>query len=191
MPAPQPRWGWHQLSKQRAQRLVDEAGIRRGDLVLDIGAGTGAITAPLVQRGAKVIAFELHPQRAEALRQRFARDRVTVVQADAADLRLPTRPFHVVANPPFGVSVAILRRLTSPHSRLVRADIIVPRHTAERWVYGNPPGAQRWRKEFSCSIGPVLSRSSFNPPPPNDVAILIIRKIGPHPHRQYPFPEGR
>ena len=178
MPAPLPRWGWHQLSKQRAQRLVDEAGIRRGDLVLDIGAGIGAITTPLVQRGAKVIAFELHPKRALELRQRFAHDHVTVVQADAADLRLPKRPFHVVANPPFGISVAILRRLTSPHSRLVRADIIVPRHTAERWVYGNPPGAGRWRKEFSCFLGPELRRSSFSPPPPNDVAILIIRKVG-------------
>lgn len=178
MPAPPPRWGWHQLSNQQAQRLVDEAGIRRGDLVLDIGAGFGAITAPLVRRGAKVIAFELHPVRAEHLRSRFARDRVTVVQTDAADLRLPTRPFRVVANPPFGVSVAILRRLTSPRSRLVRGDLIVPRHTAERWVYGSPPGAKRWRKEFACSIGPGLSRSSLRPPPPNDVAILVIRRLG-------------
>ncbi len=178
MPAPPPRWGWHQLSKQRALRLVDEAGIRRGDLVLDIGAGAGAITAPLVQRGAKVIAFELHPQRAEELRQRFAHELVTVVRADAADLRLPKRPFHVVANPPFAISVAILRRLTSPYSRLVRADVIVARHTAERWVHGNPPGAGRWRKDFSCSFGPALSRSSFRPPPPNDVAILVIRKVG-------------
>ncbi|MEO9180357.1 MAG: rRNA adenine N-6-methyltransferase family protein [Acidimicrobiales bacterium] len=178
MPAPQPRWGWHQLSKQRALRLVDDAGIRRGDLVLDIGAGTGAITAPLVQRGAKVIAIELHPIRAEELRQRFAHEHVTVVRADAADLRLPKRPFRVVANPPFAVSVAILRRLTSPHSRLLRADIIVPRHTAERWIYGNPPGAGRWRKEFNCSFGALLSRSSLTPPPPHDVAVLVIRKVG-------------
>jgi hypothetical protein len=41
-------------------------------LVIDIGAGGGAITAQLLDQGAQVIAVELHPGRAAALRRRFA-----------------------------------------------------------------------------------------------------------------------
>jgi 23S rRNA (adenine-N6)-dimethyltransferase len=149
-----------------------------GDLVLDVGAGTGALTRPLVQRGARVIAFELHPTRANELRREFGNQYVTVVQADGADVRLPRRPFRVVSNPPFGISVALLRRLTAPGSRLIRADVIVPWHVGERWVNGTPPGANRWRKEFDCSLGRPIPRSAFSPPPPNGVSILVIRRRG-------------
>lgn len=170
------RWGWHRLDSRWAERLVDSAGICSGDLVLDIGAGTGALTRPILERGARVIAFELHPTRAQDLRRKFANDIVTVVRADGADLRLPRRPFRVVANPPFAITVALLRRLTAPGSRLIRADIIVPWHVADRWVWGTPPGAGRWRKEFECSIGRPIPRSAFSPPPPSGVSILVIQR---------------
>jgi 23S rRNA (adenine-N6)-dimethyltransferase len=170
------RWGWHRLDSKWAERLVEEAGISSGDLVLDIGAGSGALTRPLVRRGARVIAFELHPTRAEDLRRVFANDHVIVVQTDGGDLRLPRRPFRVVANPPFAISVALLGRLTAPGSRLIRADLIVPWHVAERWVWGSPPGAGRWRQKFECSIGRPIPRTAFSPPPPSGVSILIIRR---------------
>ncbi len=131
---PEPRWGWHQLADPAARRLVAAAGVRPGDLVLDIGAGTGALTARLVGAGARVIAVELHPRRAAQLRARFSQPPVTVIQVDAADLRLPRRPFRVVANPPFGISMAVVRRLLSPGSRLVSADLVVPRYVARRWT---------------------------------------------------------
>jgi 23S rRNA (adenine-N6)-dimethyltransferase len=78
--------------------------------VLDIGAGDGALTAHLITAGAQVIAFELHPDRCRALRNRFVDRPLTVVNVDAARLRLPKRPFRVVASPPYAVSSAMLRQ---------------------------------------------------------------------------------
>jgi len=84
---------------------------------------------------------ELHDERARLLRERFRGEPVVVVVADASDLRLPRRPFRVVANPPFAITTALLRRLLAPGSRLVRADLVVPRHVAERWTSPAAPAS--------------------------------------------------
>jgi 23S rRNA (adenine-N6)-dimethyltransferase len=172
-------WGWHQLDEGWANRLVSQADIRPGDLVLDVGAGTGAITGPLVQAGARVIAFELHPARATQLRGRFDPGRVKVVVADAADLRLPRQPFRVVANPPFGITSALVRRLVNPHSQLVRADLVLPRWAAARWAAGRGAGGLPSKRGFVVAVTTRVPRSAFWPPPPDDAAIVAIERGPP------------
>ena len=172
-PAP---WGWHQLSDAWARRLVAAADVGPGDLVVDIGAGTGALTAPLVAAGARVLAVELHPARARKLRRRFADDPVRVLQVDAADLRLPTRPFRVVANPPFAVTTAVLRRLLGPGSRLLSADLVVPAHVAARWSSGRGRAAARWSRHFTAHQTATVPARAFTPRPPKPAAVLHLAR---------------
>jgi 23S rRNA (adenine-N6)-dimethyltransferase len=115
-------WGWHRLADEWAARVVAAAEVRPGELVLDIGAGEGALTAHLVRAGARV-AVELNPRRAAVLRERFPG--ITVVHADATSVPLPGRPFRVVANPPYGISSSLLRTLLAPGSRLLAADLVL------------------------------------------------------------------
>lgn len=182
-----PWWGWHQLDSSWAHRVVGDAGVVSGDLVLDVGAGNGVLTRALVAAGAHVIAIELHPHRAAGLRDQFDRSEVTVVRADASDLRLPRRPFKVVANPPFGITTSLVKRLVSPGSRLIRADLIVPWHAAQRWGSHNAPGRGRWGAAFMVHLGRPPPKSAFHPPPPNDVALLVIvRRTAPPPRHRRP-----
>ena len=176
---PRPLWGWHRLDKRWANLVVADANIQPCDLVLDIGAGSGALTAPLVAAGARIIAVELHHARATQLRNRFRDCPVTVVQVDARDLRLPKRPFRVVANPPFAVTMAIVRRLLSPGSRLVSAHLVVPRYVASRWVSQSAPGRERWARTFTVSVGRVIPRQAFMPRAPRDsVTVVVHRRVG-------------
>lgn len=168
------QWGFHQLTDGWARRLVASSDVGPGDLVVDIGAGTGALTAPLVAAGARVLAVELHPGRARQLRRRFADDPVRVLQVDASDLRLPTRPFRVVANPPFGITTALLRRLLGPRSRLESAHLVVPAHVAARWSSGRGPGAGRWAAHWTADRAAVVPTSAFVPPPPRPAAVLHL-----------------
>ena len=168
------RWGWHQLSDGYARRFVDSSGIHPGDFVIDIGAGTGAITRALVDAGARVLAVELHQGRAQALRERFEGESVKVVTADAVDLRLPRRPFRVVANPPFAITTGLLKRLTAPGSRLVRGDVIVPLFMAQRWANGHAPGAGRWRATHAATVTARVPSRCFLPSGPPAAVLTIV-----------------
>ena len=167
-------WGWHRLADEWAGRVVAAAGVRSGELVLDIGAGEGALTGHLVQAGARVIAVELNPGRARVLRERFPA--VTVLEADATSLRLPGRPFRVVANPPYGITGALLRVLLAPGTRLVAADLVLQRAVVRKYAAGGGPGAGQWARAFTADAGLSLPRRAFRPPPQVDSAVLVLRR---------------
>jgi len=166
-------WGWHPLRPEWARRVVDAAPVRPGDLVVDLGAGTGALTGPLVHAGARVLAVELHAGRAEALRARFADAPVTVVRCDLRELRLPGRPFRVVASPPYAASSELVRLLLGC-DRLRSADLVLQRGAVRRLVE-RPPHARHSRR-YSLEVGPGVPRRAFAPPPQVDSAVLRIRR---------------
>ena len=148
-------WGWHQLADEWAARIVAEAGVRPGELVLDIGAGEGALTAHLIRAGARVVAVELHPGRAARLRRRFGD--VTVVHADVTSLRLPSRPFRVIASPPYGITASLLGLLLAPGTRLVAADLVLQRavvrkYASGRGLQGGPAGRARLPRDRGAGL---------------------------------------
>lgn len=162
-------WGWHRLTDDWAARVVAHAGVRPGELVIDIGAGEGALTRPLVTAGARVLAVEPHPRRAAALRRRFADADVTVLECEAASLRLPCRPFRVVASPPYAISSPLLRMLLSPGTRLAAADLVLQRAVVRRYAAA---GGGR----FELRSGRLVPRRAFRPPPQVDSAVLVVRR---------------
>jgi 23S rRNA (adenine-N6)-dimethyltransferase len=171
---PRRSWGWHRLADDWAARIVAEARVRPGELVLDIGAGEGALTAHLVRADARVVAVELHPVRAARLAARFPQ--ATVVRTDARDLHLPHRPFRVVASPPYAITAGLLAVLLAPGTRLIAADLVLQRAVVRRYTDGSAPGTARWARTFHAHPGLPVPRHAFRPPPRVDSAVLVLRR---------------
>jgi 23S rRNA (adenine-N6)-dimethyltransferase len=167
-------WGWHPLSDAWAARIVADAVVRPAELVLDLGAGHGVLTHHLIAAGAQVLAVELHPDRARRLRQRFAGQPVRVIEVDATTLRLPRRPFRVVASPPYGITSELMRVLLGRDSALVAADLVLQRAAVRRLVDGWGP--DRWYRRWSLTAGRPLPRQAFDQPPTVDSRVLVIRR---------------
>ncbi len=163
-----PPWGFHQLDPRAATRIVAAAGIRPGDLVVDLGAGTGALITPLLRAGARVLAVEAHPGRVQTLRQRFAGCDVQIRHADLARLTLPDEPFAVVANPPWALAETVRSRVLGAR-QLRRADLLVPRWLARRWA-----GDDR-----RITVGLSVRAEAFRPAPRTGAAVAILRPPGP------------
>jgi SAM-dependent methyltransferase len=79
-------------SRQLAVPFADFAGVTSGMRVLDVGAGTGALTDELVARGAAVTAVEPSPDYTAGLRERIA----DVQVAPAEEIPLPDGTFDAV-----------------------------------------------------------------------------------------------
>lgn len=158
--------------------MVRAAEVRPGETVLDLGAGAGALTAPLAAVATSVLAVELHPRRSEQLREAMARrGAVTVLQADLLRVPLPRRRFRVVANPPYAICAELVRRLTARDVALVRADLVLPQWMVQRYLRNPPRG-------FRASRGLYVPAAAFTPAPRSDSAVLVLRRSGPLPRRR-------
>jgi SAM-dependent methyltransferase len=79
--------------------LTEIAGLRPGCRVLEIGCGTGQITAPLAERGCRIVAVELGAELAAVARRNLGRfPSVEVVTAVFEDWALPPEPFDLVVS---------------------------------------------------------------------------------------------
>jgi 23S rRNA (adenine-N6)-dimethyltransferase len=154
--------------------------------VVDIGAGSGALSMELARRGARVIAVEADPVwagRLAGLARREGDGRLRVVHADFFAWPLPDRPYRVVACPPFGSTTAIMRRLLDdPEQLLVRADLIVQWEVAHKRA-AVPPAtlvSTTWAPWWEFRPGRRIPAASFRPVPRVDGGVLtIIRRRPP------------
>ncbi|MEP1124534.1 MAG: rRNA adenine N(6)-methyltransferase family protein [Ilumatobacter sp.] len=161
--------------------LVDGLDLRSGELVVDLGAGAGALTRALADAGADVWAVEIDPHWVEQLRVGVGarRANVRVVSSDLRDLRMPRVPYRVVANPPFGLTTDTLAKLLDrPDRGPRRADLILQREVALK-LARQPPASLRaaaWAPWWEFRLGPKIGREAFRPRPRVDAAVLTVER---------------
>lgn len=167
-------------------RLLGAIELTDDDLVVDVGAGRGALTLPLARTGVRVVAVEADPVWVRRLRDRVRRDglgdRVRVVQGDLRTAPWPAGRYRVVASPPFGLTTALLGRLLDdPDRGPVRADLVVQWEVARKRAR-EPATTLRsagWAPWWRFELGPRIGRRAFRPVPGVDAGVLTIRRRDP------------
>lgn len=105
-------------------------------LVIEIGPGKGALTAPLLARAERVVAIELDAVLAAALREKSLHEpRLTVEEADVLSVDLARWPATVIAgNLPYYITSPILERVLPLGPPLRHAVFLIQKEVAERLV---------------------------------------------------------
>jgi 16S rRNA (adenine1518-N6/adenine1519-N6)-dimethyltransferase len=85
--SPRHRFGQNFMIDQNLLRIVADAGSpAAGDMVIEVGPGTGTLTEEILSRGAEVLAVEIDRDLAVLLRERFKDEpRFTLIEGDALD----------------------------------------------------------------------------------------------------------
>lgn len=89
-----------------AQAIVDKAGLKQSDIVLEVGPGTGNLTVKILEKARKVIAVEMDPRMAAELTKRVQgkpeQKKLEVLLGDVCKTELPY--FDVcISNTPYQV----------------------------------------------------------------------------------------
>jgi len=174
---PLPRSRHFLRSRSLAAAIVAGADISPRDLVVDIGAGSGRLTAELARVARRVVAIELDPRLAAGLRGRWPN--VDVVAGDALSVPFPDEPFRVVANIPFAHTSALLHRLLDdPRLPLARADLIVEWGVAVKRGLPVPSSVSGvlWGAFHELRVERRLPAAAFAPPPPCDAGVLVATR---------------
>ena len=188
------RWGQHFLVRpETAQKIVDAARIGPEDTVVEVGPGDGALTRPLADRAARVLAIEIDPLRSEALERELAgRRSVRISRGDALEKTYGEwlaqagwkPPAIFVSNLPYNAATAILLRAIEEEGVFSRVVGTVQKEVARR--FAAVPGSEGYgylsvRAAAFAQVRVLfdLAPGAFRPPPKVKSSVLELTPRSP------------
>ena len=146
--------------------------VRPGDIVIDLGTGTGVLALAAAKAGAAhVYAIEANPRIAEVAKANFTRnrvaDRVTICHGRSTDVTLPQRAdvliSEIIGNDPFDEQIVEItadarRRLLKPDARMIPSSmtlfglpVTIPAVEYDKFVFSTQAAAN-WYKWYDIDL---------------------------------------
>lgn len=164
--------------------------------IVEIGAGLGALTFALLERGHRVIAIErdrdLVPVLHALAEEAGQLDRLTLLEEDAKVID-PASLFHalgsegprvLLGNVPYNLTGTLLRKATLARASLDLAVFLVQREVADRLAA--PPNGEAYgalsvfaQAAFRVEPAFLVGRNSFVPVPNVDSRVVVLRPLEP------------
>lgn len=169
-----------------AARIARLAFAAPGNRVLEIGAGTGSLTAALLEAGADLLAFDLDDALVDLLRSRPELARARIEHADALTFDYAgyagTQPWYVAGNLPYNIATPLLIRLAQLERPPERVTAMIQKDVADRLLarpntaaYGSLTVAlaltMRVERAFNVSPG------QFYPRPKVVSSVVVLHRL--------------
>lgn len=177
------------LAKKPASNATHS--VAGGDVVLEVGPGTGTLTEVLAERAKRVIAVEKDRDLIPVLREKFRNKKnVEIIDGDILAAVPPfggaaAKSYKIVANIPYYITSRFLRLfLTHPPTatqllagRPRMMVLMIQREVAER-ICAKPPHMNLLALSVQAYAKPeivrIVPRGAFSPPPKVDSAIIRL-----------------
>ena len=185
----------HRARKRFGQHFLIDPGVidaivqsirpTRDDIIVEIGPGRGAITAPVAKRCGHLHAVELDRDLAARLRSEFAADeRVTIHESDALsfDYSELGNSLRIIGNLPYNISTPLLFHLLDHLDAIADMHFMLQKEVVDRMVA--EPGSKAYGR-LSIMLGCNLEmealfnvdRLAFEPPPEITSAVIRMRPL--------------
>lgn len=161
------------------KKIIKGLEISGKDIVLDIGAGSGAITKELSKYAGRVLAYEIDEKYFDNLQRDLSGySNVSLLNKDFLKEPLPKEKFKVFSNIPFAFTSDIIRKITSEKSQMEEAYLFIQKESAERFI-GEPKNTQIsaiLSYIYEMRIIKSFKRTEFKPIPNVDTVLLKIKR---------------
>lgn len=186
---PRHRFGQNFLiDESKVDLLLDASNVSAGDLVLEVGPGTGVLTEALVERDVRVVACELDRDLASLVRDRLG-DNITVIEGDCLGPKrmlaqavmdeLGDQPFRLIANLPYDAASPVMATLAMHWATCLGQYVTIQKEVADRLTAD--PGVRAWgplsihiRRTCNVRRLAVLRPGCFWPQPGVTSAMISI-----------------
>ena len=181
-------------------RIVTAIAARPDETIIEIGPGLGALTAPLLRSGARLVAVEIDATLATRLTQQFAqyKETFTLHHQDALTFDFSSivkgGKARVIGNLPYNISTPLLMHLFNACEHIHDMHLMLQTEVAERVVA--KPGTRDYSRlsiAATCFTESLylfdIAPSSFSPPPRVNSTLLRLlpRPCLIEPQRQQAF----
>jgi len=186
---PRKRFGQHFLHDPGVlKRIIAAIEPARGDVVVEIGPGEGALTRPLLECLDRLTAIEIDRDLGARLAGEFPADRLTVISADVLDHDFAAYPAgtRIVGNLPYNISTPILFHLARYADRVRDMHFMLQREVVERMVARHSTPAYgrlsvMLQTRFAMKKLFNVAPGAFRPPPKVESAVVRLVPLNEKP----------
>ncbi len=194
---PKYSFGQNFLADERLTARIAETCAAAGGSVVELGAGLGALTRPLLASGVTwLLAVERDRDLVPALGQELASDveagRLQILEEDAKSVDFAAafagkpKPHVVAGNLPYQITGPLLQKAVHSAPSIDRAVFMVQLEVADRLVA--PPNSDDYgalsvfaQRAFKVTRAFVVKRGAFYPQPNVDSAVVKLEPLGAGP----------
>lgn len=158
MVRPKKHLGQHFLTDPSiAGKIVDSLIPGPGDTVIEIGPGTGVLTAPLLEKDIRLLLVEIDTDSIAYLKNKWPELKDRIIGEDFLKMDLDEHvsgPFHIIGNFPYNISSQIFFRVLEHRQRIPSLVCMIQKEVADR--IASPAGSKQY------GILSVLLQAYFN-----------------------------